>query len=196
MRVLVVYAHPLGDSFAAALRDTIVATLRAGGHEVDLCDLYAEGFDPVLTPAERRAYNTAQPDLAAVESYVARLRAAEALVLCFPTWWYGMPAILKGWFDRVWVTGVAFTLPPGRGAIRPALDNIRKFSVVTTYGSPWWLVKLVLRDPVRAVLVGGLRRLCAKNCRSMFLALYNIDVAGRSECEAFRLRVERAFARF
>ena len=145
MRVLIVYAHPLHDSFAAALRDTIVATLREGGHQVDHCDLYGEGFDPVLTVEERRAYNTAQPELAAVEPHVARLRAAEALVLCFPTWWYGMPAILKGWFDRVWVTGVAFTLPPGRGAIRPALHNIRKFAVVTTYGSPWWLVKLVLR---------------------------------------------------
>jgi len=196
MRVLIVYAHPLRDSFAAALRDTIVATLHEGGHQVDPCDLYGEGFDPVLTPAERRAYNTAHPDIEAVEPYVARLRAAEALVLCFPTWWYGMPAILKGWFDRVWVTGVAFTLPPGRGAIRPALHDIRKFAVVTTYGSPWWLVKLVLRDPVRAVLIGGLRRLCARDCRSMFLALYNIDVASRGRCEAFRLRVERAFARF
>jgi NAD(P)H dehydrogenase (quinone) len=196
MRVLVVHAHPLGDSFAAALRDAIVATLRDGGHEVDHCDLYDEGFDPVLTPEERRAYNTAQPDLAAVEPHVARLRAAEALVLCFPTWWYGMPAILKGWFDRVWVTGVAFTLPEGPGAIRPALHNIKTFAVVTTYGSPWWLVKLVLRDPVRAVLIGGLRRLCAKDCRSMFLTLYNIDVASRARCEAFRLRVERAFARF
>jgi NAD(P)H dehydrogenase (quinone) len=196
MRVLVVHAHPLRDSFAAALRDAIVATLREGGHEVDACDLYAEGFNPVLTPEERRAYNTTQPDIGAVEPYVVRLRAAEALVLCFPTWWYGMPAILKGWFDRVWLRGVAFELPQGRGAILPALHNIKKFAVVTTYGSPWWLVKLVLRDPVRAVLLGGLRRLCARDCRSLFLALYNIDVASRGDCDAFRSRVERAFARF
>ena len=137
MRVLVVYAHPLSDSFAAALRDTVVQRLHAAGHEVDHCDLYAESFDPVLTPAERRAYNTSHPDLSAVDTHVARLRAAEALVLCFPTWWYGMPAILKGWFDRVWASGVAFTLPEGGGAIRPALHNIKKFAVVTTYGSPW-----------------------------------------------------------
>ena len=196
MRVLVLYAHPLATSFAAALHQRVLAALRRGGHEVDHCDLYAEGFDPVLTPEERRAYNTTQPDLAAVESYVARLRAAEALVLCFPTWWYGMPAILKGWFDRVWLRGVAFELPEGRGAILPALHNIKKFAVVTTYGSPWWLVKLVLRDPLRAVLLGGLRRLCARDCRSLFLALYNIDVASRARCDAFRSRVERTFARF
>src|SRR5437588_3842036 len=196
MRVLVVYAHPLSDSFAAALRDTVVARLQAGGQEVDRCDLYAEGFDPVLTAPERRAYNTATPDLTAVEAHIARLRAAEALVLCFPTWWYGMPAILKGWFDRVWTNGVAFTLPEGGGAIRPALHNIKKFAVVTTYGSPWWLMNLVLRAPVRAVLIGGLRRLCARDCRSIFLALSNIDAAGPARCARLLARVGRALPRF
>src|SRR5207237_5466387 len=111
MRVLVLYAHPMADSFAAALHQTVVAALRRGGHAVDDCGLYAEGFDPVLTAGERRAYNTADPDLSAVAEHVARLKAAEALVLCFPTWWYGMPAILKGYFDRVWAQSVAFRLP-------------------------------------------------------------------------------------
>ena len=195
MRVLVIYAHPLADSFAAALHRVVVATLRRGGHEVDDCDLYAEGFDPVLTADERRAYNTPAPDLSAVAEHVARLRAADALVLCFPTWWYGMPAILKGYFDRVWVHGVAFRLPEGGGMIRPALTNIRKIAVVTTYGAPWWLIRLVLRDPVRAVIFGGLGRLCGRGERR-WLALYNIDGATPTRCAAFLARVERAFARF
>jgi putative NADPH-quinone reductase len=196
MRVLVVYAHPLSDSFAAALRDTVVQRLHAAGHEVDHCDLYAESFDPVLTAAERRAYNTQHPDLSAVDAHVARLRAAEALVLCFPTWWYGMPAILKGYFDRVWTNEVAFTLPPGGGAIRPALSNIKKFWVVTTYGSPWWLMTLVLRHPVRAVLLGGLARLCGRGVRTRFLAMSNIDGASRARCAAFLAKVERTFEKF
>ena len=196
MRVLVVFAHPLADSFAAALHRAVVETLRRNGHEVDDCDLYAEGFDPVLTAAERRVYNTPHPDLSGVTDHVRRLRAAEALVLCFPTWWYGMPAILKGWFDRVWATGVAFTLLEGGGAIRPALHNIKKFAVVTTYGSPWWLMNLVLRAPVRAVLIGGLRRLCARDCRWIFLALSNIDGAAPARCARFLARVERALPRF
>src|SRR6185437_8722847 len=189
MRVLVLYAHPLADSFAAALHRAVVAQLRRGGHDVDDCDLYAEGFDPVLRAGERRAYNTPDPDLSGVAEHVARLRAADALVLCFPTWWYGMPAILKGYFDRVWANNVAFTLPEGGGAIRPALTNIRKFAVVTTYGSPWWLMNLVLRAPVRAVLIGGLRRLCAPDCRWIFLALPNIDGAAPTRCARFLARV-------
>ena len=195
MRVLVVYAHPLDDSFAASLHRAVVATLQGSGHQVDDCDLYAEGFDPVLTAAERRAYNTPTPDLTAVAGHVARLRAADALVLCFPTWWYGMPAILKGYFDRVWAKDVAFTLPKGGGAIRPALTNITKIAVVTTYGAPWWLIRLVLRDPVRAIIFGGLGRLCGRGERR-WLAIYNMDAATPTRCAAFLARVERTFARF
>jgi NAD(P)H dehydrogenase (quinone) len=196
MRVLVIYAHPLADSFAAALHQAVLAALRQGGHEVDDCDLYAVGFDPVLSAAERESYNTPSPDLSGVAEHVARLRAAEALVLCFPTWWYGMPAILKGYFDRVWARGVAFDLPQGGGTIQPCLTNIRKVAVVTTYGAPWWFIRLVLRDPVRAVLLGGLARLCGRGVKTRFLALYNIDAASRARCAGFLARVERAFARF
>jgi putative NADPH-quinone reductase len=196
MRVLVLYAHPLADSFAAALHQRVVAALRRSGHEVDDCDLYAENFEPVLSAAERRLYNTPTPDLTGIADHVARLRAADALVLCFPTWWYGMPAILKGNFDRVWAQGVAFYLPDGGGAIMPALTNINQLWVVTTYGAPWWLIRLVLRDPVRAVILGGLARLCGRGVRTRFIALYNIDGASRARCAAFLARAERAFARF
>lgn len=196
MRVLVVYAHPLADSLAAALHRVITETLRGVGHQVDDCDLYAEAFDPVLTASERRAYNSATPDLSAVAEHVARLRAAEGLVLCFPTWWYGMPAILKGYFDRVWAHTVAFHLPEGGDAIRPGLTNIRKLWVATSYGSPWWLIRLVLRDPVRAVILGGLGRLCGRRVTMRFLALYNVDAATPRRAAAFLRRVQRAFARF
>ena len=150
----VLFAHPLADSFAAALHHAVVGALAEAGHEVDDCDLYAIGFDPVMTAAERRAHNTPNPDLSAVENHVERLRAADAVVLCFPVWWYGMPAILKGYFDRVWINGVAFHLRTG-GKIEPGLHRLKKLGVVATYGAPWWLIKLALRDPVRAVIHTG-----------------------------------------
>jgi putative NADPH-quinone reductase len=149
----------------------------------------------VLSGTERRAYNTPSPDLSGVAEHVARLKGAEALVLCFPTWWYGMPAILKGYFDRVWANNVAFTLPEGGGAIRPALTNIRKIAVVTTYGAPWWFIRLVLPDPSRAVIMNGLGRLCGRGSRR-WLALYNIEGTNDAQRAAFLARVEREFARF
>src|SRR5580704_13153874 len=195
MRVLVLFAHPLADSFAAALHRAVVGALAEAGHEVDDCDLYATGFDPVMTPPERRAHNTPHPDLSAVESHVERLRAADAVVLCFPVWWYGMPAILKGYFDRVWVNGVAFHLRAS-GKIEPGLHRIKKLGVVTTYGAPWWLIKLVLRDPVRAVIHTGIRGLCTRQVKTRFFALYNIEAKSSADTARFLEKVRQGFARF
>ena len=195
MNVLVLFAHPLADSFAAALHRTVVAALRDAGHEVDDCDLYATGFDPVMTAAERRAHNSPNPDLSAVENHVERLRAADAVVLCFPVWWYGMPAILKGYFDRVWVNGVAFHLHTG-GKIEAGLHRIKKLGVVATYGAPWWLIKLVLRDPVRGVIHTGIRGLCTRHVKTRFLALYSIEAKTSADTARFLAKVERAFRRF
>jgi len=108
MRVLVVYCHPVETSFHAALHGEVVRRLREAGHEVDDCDLYAEGFDPVLSRAERLGYHEVPSNREPLRAQVERLQWAEALVLCFPTWWYGMPAILKGWFDRVLAYGFAY----------------------------------------------------------------------------------------
>jgi NAD(P)H dehydrogenase (quinone) len=195
MRVLVIYAHPLADSFAAALHRAVVEALTAAGHEVDDCDLYAIAFDPVMKPPERRAHNTQSPDFSAVESHVERLRAADALVLCFPVWWYGMPAILKGYFDRVWVNGVAFHLHAG-GRMDPGLHRLKKLWVVCTYGAPWWLIKLVLRDPVRAAIHTGIRGLCTRHVKTRFLALYSIEAKNSGETGGFLEKVRQAFHRF
>ena len=195
MRVLVLFAHPLADSFAAALHRAVVGALAEAGHEIDDCDLYATGFDPVMTPSERRAHNTPHPDLSAVESHVERLRAADAVVLCFPVWWYGMPAILKGYFDRVWINGVAFHLHAG-GRMDPGLHRLKKLWVVCTYGAPWWLIKLVLRDPVRGVIHTGIRALCTRHVNSLFLSLYSIEAKSSADTTRFLEKVQRAFARF
>jgi NAD(P)H dehydrogenase (quinone) len=195
MRVLVLYAHPLADSFAAALHRVVVEALAQAGHEVDDCDLYATGFDPVMKPAERRAHNTPNPDFSAVETHVERLRAADAVVLCFPVWWYGMPAILKGYFDRVWVNGVAFHLHTG-GKIEPGLHRLRKLGLVVTYGSPWWLIKLVLRDPVRGVIHTGIRGLCTRHVKTRFFALYGIESKKSVDTARFLEKVRQGFARF
>ncbi len=139
MRVLVVYCHPRPDSFSAALRDAAVDGLTAAGHAVKVRDLYAEGFDPVLPSRQRGAYFDEAENVIGLEDHVAALRRVEGLVLVYPTWWFGMPAMLKGWFDRVWLPGVAFRLG-GPKVMKPLLTDLRRIGVVTTYGSPWWLL--------------------------------------------------------
>ena len=131
-RALVLFAHPCEESFSAALHKVVVDTLTAKGWKVDDCDLNAEGFNPVLTAAERRGYHDVASNTAPVQSYVDRLAKADALVLVFPVWNYGFPAILKGYFDRVFLPGVSFKLVDGK--LKPNLTNIRKIAAVTSYG--------------------------------------------------------------
>jgi NAD(P)H dehydrogenase (quinone) len=138
MRILYLYCHPLPESFHAAIRARALAALAAGGHEVDLLDLYAEGFDPVLSEEARRHYHDTSRNRAGVESYIARLTSAEALILQFPTWCFGLPAMLKGFFDRLILPGVAFDLSDPAHA-KPLLDNIKHIvGIVTTAApAPW-----------------------------------------------------------
>jgi putative NADPH-quinone reductase len=193
MKCLVVIAHPLHESLCHALAERVIGALRAAGHEVVVEDLCA-GFDPRLSAAERAGYYAPSHDVAAVRDEAARLLAAEALVLCFPTWWFGFPAVLKGWFDRVWAPGVAYDHASDLGPIRPRLGGLRRTLAVTTLGSPWWVDRLVLRRPVRRVLKTALLGTCAPACCFEMLSLYGAEKLAPAQVEAFGRRVEAALA--
>jgi putative NADPH-quinone reductase len=195
MRVLVVFCHPDPASYCAALRDAALAALARAGHAVDLLDLYASGFDPVLSAAERATYlaDTAR-NVAGVADHVERLRRAEALVVVYPTWFYGPPAMLKGWLERTWLPGVAFAPPRFKGErVRGALTNIRAFVGITTSGAPWWWLRLI-RDPGRSLFMQGLRPLYAPACRARWLQLHSMNNASAADRERFLARVGRVLA--
>ncbi len=193
MRVLVIYAHPVETSFNAALHRLVVERLRAAGHEVDDCDLYAEEFNPVLSRAERLGYHDVPANLEPVRAYVDRLQRAEALVFCFPTWCFGLPAILKGFFDRVFVPGVAFDIRDPKN-VRPALTHIRRISAVVTYGRPRWTA-LLMSDPPRKVVTRYLRLLTGGTARVDYHACYHMNVATPARLERFKAQVSRAMSR-
>ncbi len=187
MRVLVVYAHPNPESFGAALHRTVLETLRASGHEVEDLDLYAAAFDPVLSREERLGYHTLPGNRLPVEPLVAQLERAEALVLCFPVWNFGYPAILKGYFDRVFLPGVSFDLVEGR--VRSRLANIRHIWAITTYGATR-MQSLFLLDPPRVLVTRLLSRVCG-GAKTRYLAHYDMNRATPSSRTAFLARVRR-----
>ncbi len=130
MNALIVHAHPEPRSFCSALRDVAVHELEASGATVEVSDLYEDGFVPVLSwhdftapvepavlrPMEEQAAAVSSGTLAAdVAEQVARLQRADLVIVNAPMWWYSVPAIMKGWFDRVLVSGVAY----GVGDVKP-----------------------------------------------------------------------------
>lgn len=191
MNVLVVVAHPCDDSFTHALARTACEALRSAGHEVDTTDLYGEGFTAAMSLAERAAYHSERPILdPQVADHAARLQQAEGLVFVYPTWWGGLPAILKGWLERVTVPGVGFRFDERTGKVRPGLHRVRRIVGISTYGSPRRYVKLV-NDNGRRILTRALRMSCGFRARPRWLALYSMDTASDADRRAFLERVDR-----
>lgn len=191
-RALVLFAHPCPESFSAALHATVVEQLGKAGWDVDDCDLNAEGFSPVLTEAERRGYHEIGSNIAPVAGYVDRLRAAEALVMVFPVWNFGYPAILKGFLDRVFLPGVSFRLEDGK--VKPNLTHIRKLAAVTTYGGTRMRAMLV-GDPPRKSVTRAVWHVCRPD-KMKYLALYDMNRADAARRGAFLDRVGREMAGF
>ena len=185
MRIQVVHCHPLTSSYNHALFEAIVETLAKNGHQVVATDLYREGFQPAMTEHERATYMREDYDRSAVADYCETLKSVDGLILCFPHWWFSMPAMLKGWVDRVWGPGIAFDYDPKDNHLEPALRNIKLFGVVTTYGSPWWVAVLFAGNAGKKVLMRGMKPMCAKGVRSFYMAHYDMDHS--SEALAARL---------
>ncbi|RBP07409.1 putative NADPH-quinone reductase [Roseiarcus fermentans] len=192
MRVLVVHAHPLATSFLSAVHVRLVAALRAGGHAVDDLDLYAERFDPVLSPEQMRVYVDTEKNTREVEPYVARLRAAEALVLVFPVWFDGLPAILQGYFQRVFLPGVA-TVIDERGLFHRNLQNLKRLAAVCAYGESRTDVAQKL-DPPRRFVRDNIGVLIDPDGRFDYHPLYNMNFSAPARRQAFMRSVERAFS--
>jgi putative NADPH-quinone reductase len=186
MNILVLYAHPVETSFNAGLHRMIVERLTVAGHMVDDCDLYAENFDPRLTRSERLAYH----DLRSVEEpaapYVERLLRAEALVLSYPVWNYGFPAILKGFFDRAFLPGVSFKLVDGKA--QPSLHNIRKLAAITTYGGSRFR-GMLMGDPPRRLVNRMLRATIKPGASVSYLAHYSMNLSTDETRKVFMAKV-------
>lgn len=194
MNCLIVVAHPCGQSLCRTLAAQAVATLSADGHTVTVEDLYGNGFAPALSAAERSSYYGAHYDATAVSGECERLLAAEGLVLCFPTWWFGFPAALKGWFDRVWAPGVAYDHADDLGAIRPKLHNLRRMLAVTSLGAPWWVDRLIMRQPVKRVLKTAIVGTCAPACRIEMLSIHRAERLDAARVGRFTSRVATTLA--
>ncbi len=195
MKALVVYCHPHPGSFTAAVRDTVLDRLRAAGAAVRVHDLYAEGFAPVLTAGEWQGYLDSPANRAPVDAAVTDVLWCDTLIFVYPTWWYGLPAMLKGWLDRVLLPDVAFLMPDAvNRTIRPGLTHITRLGVFTTCGASRWLTWLI-GAPGRRTLMRGVGFLCHPRRRTVFAAHYLMDSSTPASRAAHLARVVRAMDR-
>lgn len=195
MRVLLVIANPSPDSFGHAVADRAIRSLERTGHTVDVVDLYGIGFRAAMSLEERLAYESDAPILdPVVGEHAELLRAAEALVFVYPTWWSGLPAILKGWLERTMVPGVGFVFDERTGKVRPGLRQVRHIVGITTWGTARPRPQL-LNDDGRRVITRALRMSCGWRARPSWLRVYKLDVDDPGARATFLDRVERRMAR-
>ena len=195
MRAVVVLAHPNPTSLNHTIAARVVATLEAGGHSAILHDLYAEGFAATMSTGEREAYHGDEPAIdPLVREHIADITAADTLIFVYPTWWSTMPAILKGWLERVMVPGVGFVFD-ATGRVRPGLTQVRRLVGISTYGSSRWYVRLI-NDNGRRTIKRALRMSTGWRTKATWLPLYAVDTSTVDEREAFVARVIATVSRW
>ena len=173
---LIVYAHPVPDSYTSAIHDRVCAGLNASVCSFDTIDLYREEFDPCITAAELAG--EARHD-SVIDDHLARVAAADALVFVHPTWWGSQPAIVKGWLDRLLC----------RSSASPSFRGIKKLVVVSSHGSG--KIRNAFQGvPGKRITFRLLRARCHPMARSTFIGFYGNDTATPSERTAFLDRVE------
>lgn len=193
MKSVIIYSHPVEGSFCSAMRDAAQRGLSAAGHDVDIIDLAMDEFDPVMGLDEWQVYRSRTGQVPTeLERYAQLVREAEIVVFVYPTWWSGVPAQLKGWFDRSLVPGVAFAFSDD-GKVRPALEHVQKIFIVTTYGSPKLYVRLV-NDNGRRLIARALRIATRKRARTTHLGLYEMDKATDTQRREFLQKIEKTLA--
>lgn len=183
-------AHPNADSFNHAIATRALESLTEAGHDAQLLDLYALGSKAAMSADERVAYHSDRPILdPMIQAHAELLLGAEALVFIYPTWWSSLPAILKGWLERVMVPGVAFIFDES-GKVQRNLTHIRRIVGISTYGSPRRYVRAI-NDNGRRTLTRALRMICGVRTRCRWLGLYAIDTATADERTRFLARVDK-----
>jgi putative NADPH-quinone reductase len=200
MRVHVIHAHPVETSYNRHLFQTAVVALEEKGHQVDALNLYDEGFDAILSREERLNYHDVPGNLTPLtKPFVDRLMAAEAMVFVHPVWNYGYPAILKGYFDRIFLPGVSFVLEGGNGSdtgkLRPNLKHIRRVAFVTTYGGDRFRT-MIMGDPPRRLARRWAWVTFGTRMPPDYLALYDMNNCTPGQLQGFAGQVRQTMLSF
>jgi NAD(P)H dehydrogenase (quinone) len=157
MKIAIVFNHPYEGSFCNAILHTVVNSLHDAGHETDILHLDNEGFNPVMTAADLHGFVKGAPVDPKVIEYRQRLEQADQLFMIFPIWWELMPAMMKGFIDKVIFPGVAYDYDKSGRFPRmiKRLPRLKGITLITTMNSPSLVYRLVFGNAIKKALFAG-----------------------------------------
>ncbi|MWN32748.1 MULTISPECIES: NAD(P)H-dependent oxidoreductase [unclassified Gilliamella] len=162
MKTLIIYSHPYEKSYNHAILERTVSLLKESGKDFDIIDLYKDGFNPIYTPEELRLYSTGQTTDPLVEKYQKMITDASDIVFIFPIWWYDLPAILKGFIDKVFKKNFSYIDTPT--GIKGKINHINSTTVLTTSDAPTWFIRFFAGNSIKSVFINStLKQLGIKN---------------------------------
>jgi NAD(P)H dehydrogenase (quinone) len=193
MKVVIVFNHPYDGSFCNAILQSVTAGLQQANHEVDLIHLDHAGFNPVMTARDLKAFVDRKPVDPQVITYKARLEQADHLIFIFPIWWELMPALTKGFIDKVIFPGVAYDYTKsGRGMV-PLFKKIQSVTVITTMNTPRALYRLIFGNAIKkAMIIGTFWKIGYKNRK--WISLNMVKMVSDAKRRQWLDRLEKRFA--
>lgn len=153
MRTAIVFNHPYEGSFCNAILNAVTKGLQKARHEIDLMHLDNDGFNPVMSQADLKAFVAHQPVDPQVIDYNERLKKADHLIFIFPIWWDIMPAATKGFIDRVLFPGVVYDHHPRGFGLVPLLKDLKSVTIITTMNKPGIMYSLLIGNLIRKVML-------------------------------------------
>ncbi|RYE58057.1 MAG: flavodoxin family protein [Sphingobacteriales bacterium] len=153
MKVVIVFNHPYEGSFGNAILSAVTQGLKQANHNVDLIHLDRDGFNPAMSKEDLKAFIEQQPVDRQVIDYHERLKKADHLVFIFPIWWDLMPAMTKGFIDRVLSPGVVYDHHPRGFGLVPLLKNLKGVTIITTMNKPRIIYSLLIGNLIRKAMI-------------------------------------------
>jgi len=157
MRILIIYAHPYPGSFNHAILKTVTDTLQNSNHDYEVIDLNKENFNPVLTEEELKVYSQGKYLDPTVGEYLEKIKNSDHLILIFPIWWGGVPAILKGFFDKVFLKKETYEF---KGLMPIAKLKNTSATVISTMNAPKIFYSFWLKSPIKQTVIRSTLKLC------------------------------------
>jgi len=153
MKVVVVFNHPYEGSYGNAVLEAVTKGLKGANHEVDLMHLDHDGFNPAMSAADLKAFVEHKPIDPQVIDYTKRLEKADHLIFIFPIWWDLMPAMTKGFIDRVLSPGIVYDHHPRGFGLVPLLKNLKGVTIITTMNKPKLMYSLLIGNLIKKAML-------------------------------------------
>lgn len=202
MKVVIVFNHPYKNSYCNAVLQSVQSGLKKAGHTIDLMHLDDDNFDPVMRAKDLEAFAKSKYEaMNVIESldtqvlnYKQRLEEADHMVFIFPIWWELMPALTKGFIDKVIFPGVAYDYANTYGTkMVSRLKNIKGLTVITTMNTPSILYRLVFGNAVKkAILTGTFWKLGFP--KRKWISLNMVKFVSDSKRKKWLMKLEKSFA--